>query len=58
MIHLKEPRMTAHVRTLLVVAAIVAAVLSAIVAEGAHVGLTAAGWLAAAVAALAAAHLP
>lgn len=50
--------MTAHVRTLLVVASIVTAVLSAIVAEGAHVGFTAAGWLAIAAALFAAAHLP
>ena len=50
--------MTAPVRTLLVVAAIVCAVLAVFVAEGADVGLSALGWLAAATAAFAAAHLP
>ncbi len=50
--------MTAPVRTLLIVVAIVCAVLAVFVAEGADVGLTAAGWLAASAAAGWAAHLP
>lgn len=50
--------MTAPVRTLLVVVAIVAAVLASLSAEGGAIILTAGGWLGVAVAAFAAAHLP
>ena len=57
-IHTKEPRLTHHARTLLVVVAIVAAVLATLSAEGGDIILTALGWLGVAVAALAAGHLP
>lgn len=50
--------MTAPIRTLLVVVAIVAAVLATLSAEGGDIILTAMGWLGVAVAGLAAAHLP
>lgn len=50
--------MTASVRTLLVVAAIVAAILATLSAEGGDIILTAGAWLGVAVAFLASAHLP